>query len=117
MNAPAAFKPVRWQDFRAEVRAIYLSASDEELEIRSRLLHARKLAIGAMPRSYEESYYLLNAVQRMAGRYALEPLALNQLKELFRILVMATTTASSMQVLMNEINAHEPEAEGANGCG
>lgn len=116
MNAPATFKPATWQDHRPKVRAVFPAAADEEIELRSRLLHLRDLAMGAMPRSYEESHYLLNAVQRMANRYALEPLDHGQLKELRRILVMATTAASSMQVLMNEINA-EPAAEGQHGRG
>lgn len=105
MNAPAAFKAPTWQDHRPRVRAMFPAASDEELEIRARLLHLRDLAQDAMPRSYEEAHYLLNAAQRMAGRYALEPLTPDQLREMRRILVMATTTASSMQVLMNGIHA------------
>ena len=116
MNAPATFKAPQWQDHRPTVRAHFPAASDEEVELRSRLLHLRDLAMGAMPRSYEESHYLLNAVQRMANRYALEPLGPGHLKDMRRILVMATTTASSMQVLMNEINAG-PAAEGQHGRG
>lgn len=119
MNAPAA--TIRWEDFRPTALAIFPAATNEELEVRARLLLIRDLSLGALGYASEEAWHLLKAISEMAGRYALEPITLDQLREMRRVLVMASAAANSMQVLMNDIHHHgapaatDQEAEGARG--
>jgi hypothetical protein len=107
-------RPARWQDFTTTVRPLFPRASAEEIEVRARLLLIRDLSICAMAHSQAEAYYMLKAVTEMAGRFALDDLTLDQLKEARRILILTTTNASAMQVLMNEIHygAGEENARG-----
>lgn len=106
---------VRWQDFRTTVLPIFPRAQGEELEMRSRLLLIRDLALRALGYATEEAYPLLHAVSEMAGRYALTPVTLPQLREMRRILVMTSAAANSMQVLTNEIHRAWAEASDARG--
>lgn len=115
MNAPASFRQPTWQDFRSTVLPLFRRAGNDEIELRARLLLIRDRVIVAMGYSTAEAYHLLRAISEMAGRYALEDgLTIAQLTELRRILILASTSASSMQVLMNDIH-HAAEAENARG--
>jgi len=114
MNAPS-FKPPRWQEYRSTVQPIFRRATNEEIELRARLLLLRDTALNAMTYSNEEAYGLLHAVYEMAGRYALLDLTIEQLREMRRILIMATTNASAMQVLANDI--HNTWSGGTNAGG
>lgn len=113
MTAQSPITNPRWQDFRTTVLPLFPRATDEEIEVRSRLLLIRDMAFRAMSYSTEEAYYLLHAIYGMASRYALLAVTLDQLKELRRILIIATANASAMQVLMNEI--HYPGGTDARG--
>lgn len=115
MNAPTNIPRARWQDHRTTVLPIFPRATDEELEMRSRLLLIRDLAIQALSYSGDEAFYLLRAIAEMANRYALADITLAQLTEMRRILVMASAAANSMQVLVNDI--HHSRAEGSDDSG
>lgn len=120
MNAPVKAR-ISWEDFRSTVWPLFRNAPAEEIEMRARLLLIRDLSLGALGYASEEAWHLLKAISEMAGRYALEPITLDQLKEMRRVLVMASAAANSMQVLMNDIHHQSPpaatdqEAEGARG--
>lgn len=106
MNAPALDGlSARWQDRRPLVLATFPDASSEEAELRARLLLIRDGAQLAMANSCDEALYLLHATSAFAHQYALSALTIAQLKEMRRLLMLATTTAGAMQVLMNEIHA------------
>ena len=113
MNAQTSVR-ASWENFRTTVWSIFPKATGEELELRARLLLIRDLAIQAMGYSSEEAYHLLRAVAEMAGRYALADVSLAQLKEMRRILVLTSSNANSMQVLINDIN-HQSEGQNARG--
>lgn len=104
-----------WQNFRTTVLPIFPRATGEELELRSRLLLIRDLAIRALGYASEEAYPLLQAISQMAGKYALAEISVDQLREMRRILVMSSAAANSMQVLINGI--HHSWAEGKNARG
>lgn len=112
MNAPAAQAP-KWQDFRSTVAPVFPRASAEELELRARLLLIRDLGVRALSYASEEAYALLSAIVEMSGRYALAPISVDQLREMRRILVMASANANSMQVLVNDIHHRWAEAKDA----
>lgn len=105
MSAPALDGlSARWQDRRPLVIATFPDASNVEAELRARLLLIRDSAQLAMTNASEEALVLLHAASTFAHQYALSALTVAQLKEMRRVLMLATTTAGAMQVLMNEIH-------------
>ncbi len=107
------------EDYIPIVRNFLPSAEGEQLTLRASLLLMRDRAMATKPIACEESWHLLDLVERTAARDAFRPMSDAELTELRRLLVMCVATASSFDTLFihapalaAQLAAGEPDARG-----
>lgn len=71
----------------------------EELKLRAGLLLMRDRAMATKPGACEESWRLLDVVEHVAGRDALRPMPLDELREIRRLAWLAVLAASGFDQL------------------
>lgn len=99
MNAPVELHYPKRENYYPSVLAFLPSAHGEELDTRASLLLIRDRAAGALNYSGDEAAELLDFVHRQASRYAFTSMPLEDLKELRRLLLNVTASASSFETL------------------
>lgn len=106
MNAEAP----RWRQYIPTVQAFLPGCEEEELRDRCGLLLMRDQAMATKAGCAEESYYLLEHVERTACAYAFQPMALSRLHALRSALLKVVTAASDLEVFAR--NPASPPGEG-----
>lgn len=100
MNAP--IQP-RWRQYIANVTAFLPGCDGEELRARCGLLVMRDQAMATKPACAEESYPLLEHVERTACNYAFQPMALHRLQRLRYELSKVVSAASGLELFARDL--------------
>ena len=79
MNAPS---PVQRQDYEPTVRALMPSSAGEDMEIRCSLLMMRDCAASEKRFCCEDTWPLMDHVERLAGHYAFHHMPLDRFREI-----------------------------------
>lgn len=87
------------EDYEPAVKCFLPSAQGEELELRASLLLMRDRALSTMPIACEESWQILDLVQRTASRDAFRSMRIDELREIKRLLIRLVSTASGFDSL------------------
>jgi hypothetical protein len=98
MNAPLNHYPKR-EDYEPAVRAFLPGVAEDELGLRAGLLLMRDRAMATKPIACEESWHLLDLVERTAGREAFRSMPIDELNEVRRLLIRCVSTASGFDSL------------------
>lgn len=87
------------EDYEPAVKCFLPSAFGEELELRASLLLMRDRAMSVKPVACEEAWQILDLVERTASRDAFRSMAMDELRELKRLLIRLVSTASGFDAM------------------
>lgn len=99
MNQVSAIQAPKREDYEPHVRVFAPWAEGEELSIRASLLLTRDRALATKKFCCEAAWPVLDHVERMAGRFAFQTMAFDDLKQLRYILTMLVAQASNLEAL------------------
>ena len=99
MNAET--KPLMPQraDYEPTVKALRPGCTGEELDIRASLLLMRDRAMSVKRRSSEPGWVVLDVVEKLASDNALQPMPLDDLKEIHRLAIRLVSCASGLDAV------------------
>jgi hypothetical protein len=86
-----------WQRYLPAVDVLVPCLSDEQREMRARLMLARDMALGRMREASADSWQIWNSIHDIASRWAFTAATLDQLETVRRALVRCAMQANALE--------------------
>jgi hypothetical protein len=97
MNAPAEIPTIRREDYEPTIRALMPSSEGEDMEIRCSLLLMRDCAASEKRFCCEDSWPLMDHVERLASGYAFHHMPLDRFRDIRDALRKTVAAAASFE--------------------